>query len=135
VAAVSELQILRVDPTGYDALGRLAGGAAVNLSGVFADALTSSASVRIVRQNATVLLELGATDIAAPGRLRILEGGEERLPLVPFETPHRGAWRRLHAAVTGGESGAELADFTWDATLVADAIPAAATGEGLRVAG
>jgi hypothetical protein len=122
VAPVSSLRLLRHGATGYDAVGVLETGARVSLSGVFSSALPEAAMVRTVRQTVTVILELGPVDVAVPGRLRILEDGVERSPLTPFETPHRGAWRRLHDAVVSGRRSDELAAFAADARVVETAI-------------
>jgi hypothetical protein len=134
VSPVRAVRMLRVDATGYDALGTLEGGADVNLSAIFSHALTQAASVRIVRQESTVLLELGAVDVAAPARLSVLEGTGRRVPLLPFETPHRGAWRRLHAAVTAGATTTDLDGFVEDAELAQDALSVGGSGPGSRVA-
>lgn len=134
VSPVRELRMLRVDATGYDALGTLEGGADVNLSAIFSHALTQAATVRIVRPESTVLLELGAVDVAAPGRLSVLGRAGRRVPLLPFETPHRGAWRRLHAAVTDGTTTTDLDAFVDDAELTQEALSVGGFRPGPRVA-
>lgn len=122
VGPVESLRLLRHGRTGYDAVGRSAGGARLALSALFSTALPEAAMVRTVRQTVTVVLELGPVDVAVPGRLRILEEGVERSPLTPFETPHRSAWRRLHDAVVTGAATDELADFAEDAAVVSAAM-------------
>ncbi len=122
VAPVSSLRLVRHGPTGYDAVGVLEGGARVSLTGVFSSALPEAAMVRTVRQTVTVILELGPVDVAAPGRLRILEDGVERSPLTPFETPHRAAWRRLHDAVVSGQGVDDITAFAADAGVLSAAL-------------
>ncbi|BDI22986.1 hypothetical protein [Herbiconiux sp. L3-i23] len=125
VAPIASLRLLRADAAGYDVLGEVEGGADLVLSGVFTDALPESARVRIVRHHATVVLEMGAIDVAAPGRVRILDATSDVAPLTPFETPHRCAWRRLHAVVVGGAVVNELDGFDEDSALVRAALESA----------
>lgn len=134
VGAVTELRLLHADSTGYSALGRLGAAVDLDLTAVFSAALTSAASVRIARPESTVLLELGPVDVAAPGRLRVLDGAVRRLPLLPYETPHRAAWRRLHRAATGGGPTADLDDFGHDVELARRALSSGVFGPGSRVA-
>lgn len=128
VAEFVELRVLRADTTGYDALGVLEGGAAVDVTGVFSDPLNHGVSVRVVRPSATVRLELGTTDIAAPGLLHVLTGAVERRLLTPYETPHRNAWRRFAAAVEVGEPTMDLVHLARDQRIVHDALRDAGVG-------
>jgi hypothetical protein len=122
VGGVETLRLIRNGAHGYDGLGSIAGGADLSLSAVFSTALGEAATVRIIRREASVVLELGPIDIASPGRLRVLGDASESSLITPWETPHRESWRRLHRAVLGGAVLHELDGFADDAQLAREAL-------------
>jgi hypothetical protein len=121
VGAVTSMQIQRLNRSGYDLQGESAGGATLSLAGVFSDALPERALVRTVRQDVTVLLDMGSPDLARPATLRILRNDSEETPLLPYETPQREAWRRLHR-LAGAQHVDELDAFVQDIAIIRDAL-------------
>lgn len=119
--AVTSMQIERRGRAGYDAQGEVAGGATLSLTGIFSDALPERAIVRTVRQKVTVLLEMGPPDLARNGTLRILRGDSEEAPLLPYETPQRESWRRLHR-LAGAPYVEELDALAQDAEIIREAL-------------
>jgi hypothetical protein len=118
VGGVTELRFVRHNASGYDAVGRIEGGASVSLTAILANALPVAATLRIVAATDAVELALPDPALAAPGRAVVSGPDGETLLVTQYETAQRGAWRRLHALVLAGDTAPDLAHFASDVRVL-----------------
>jgi hypothetical protein len=123
VGAVTALVPSVVDAHGYSILGSVDSGTRVSLAATLTRALPETATLRILGQQGSITLELRDQTSALPGRVTITgPTGATQLPTL-FESGHRAAWRRLHAAVLEKRPSHDLTGFIADARAAARAIP------------
>jgi hypothetical protein len=119
---VTRLRFDRRNRSGYDALGRLASGARLNLSAILSDAVPAGASVRVIRAEDAVRLSVPDPGTTVPGRLVVSDERGATLRTTKWESSHRVAWRRLHQLVTTGAPWSELDCFEQDVAVATQAL-------------
>lgn len=116
-AAVSpalRLTFVRKSQHGYAALAQLASGARASITAVRTDSVPESATLRIIKAEHMVELEVPAPQTAIPGRVRVSAPDGSTLLETKWETAHRAAWRHLHGLTLSGLTSADLAEFAED---------------------
>ena len=119
VAPVRDLRIVRRSEHGYAALARFANGARASITAVRTDSVPEQATLRSVKAQHLVELDVPAPETAIPGRVRVTGPEGSKLLETKWETAHRAAWRHLHGLATSGLTSSDLADFAEDVSLAA----------------
>jgi hypothetical protein len=119
VAPVRSFRFVRNSDQGYAALADFANGARASITAVRTDSVPESASLRAVKAQHLVELEVTAPETAFPGRVRVTGPDGSNLLETKWETAHRAAWRHLHGLVTSGLTSSDLADFAEDVATAA----------------
>ena len=119
VAPVRSFRFVRKSEHGYAALANFANGARASITAVRTDSVPESASLRSVKSQQLVELEVPAPETAFPGRVRVTGPEGSNLLETKWETAHRAAWRHLHGLTTSGLTSSDLADFSEDVATAA----------------
>jgi hypothetical protein len=115
VAPVRGFRFVRRSEHGYAALAEFANGARASITAVRTDSVPESATLRSVKAQHLVELDVPAPETAIPGRVRVTGPEGSTLLETKWETAHRAAWRHLHGLATSGLTSSDLADFSEDA--------------------
>jgi hypothetical protein len=118
VAPVTGLVFARRSRFGYDAMATLASGARASLTAIATDSTPSAATLRILRPETAVELNIPAPVTSIPGHVVVSNPAGATLLTTQWETAHRAAWRRLSELVTSGGTASDLADFEHDVNVV-----------------
>jgi hypothetical protein len=119
VAPVRGFRFVRKSEHGYAALAEFANGARASITAVRTDSVPESATLRTVKAQHLVELEVPAPETARPGRVQVAGPEGSNLLETKWETAHRAAWRHLHGLATSGLTSSDLADFAEDQTIAA----------------
>ncbi len=119
VAPVRSFRFVRRGEHGYAALAEFANGARASITAVRTDSVPESASLRSVKAQHLVELEVPAPETAIPGRVHVTGPEGSTLLETKWETAHRAAWRHLHGLVTSGLTSSDLSDFSEDVATAA----------------
>ncbi len=105
------VRVLRIDPTGYTATGRLANGAPFAAQGVLTSARPAGVDIQLYTLDGGVNISVPDPLAAWPAEVRVRGShGEVLLPTL-FESAHRAAWRRLKDHLDAGTLPDDLAGF------------------------
>ena len=119
VAPVRSFRLVRRSEHGYAALAEFANGARASITAVRTDSVPESASLRSVKAQHLVELDVPAPETAIPGRVHVTGPEGSTLLETKWETAHRAAWRHLHGLVTSGLTSSDLVDFSDDVATAA----------------
>jgi hypothetical protein len=120
----ARLTRLTWDQTGYYLSGSTTGGSPLLLSAHVTSGAAPSLRVRGLAHDRVVELRLPDPGTARPAVLvSTTKEGAVTAPTL-WETSHRAAWRRLHAAVSGGEPTHDLAELRADLSVASQVLPA-----------
>jgi hypothetical protein len=114
VSPVRGFRFVRKSEHGYAALADLASGARASITAVRTDSVPEAATLRIVKAEHMVELELPAPQTAVPGRVRVSGPNGSTLLETQWETAHRAAWRHLHGLVVSGLTSSDVEEFRQD---------------------
>ena len=114
VAPVRSFRFVRKSEHGYAGLADFANGARASITAVRTDSVPESASLRSVKAQHLVELQVPAPETAFPGRVHVTGPEGSNLLETKWETAHRAAWRHLHGLVTSGLTSSDLSDFSED---------------------
>lgn len=114
VGPVKSITFARKNARGYDALAVLTSGASANLTAILSNSVPHSATLRILKPETSVEVELPGPATAAPGHAVVSGPDGATLLTTQWETAHRAAWRRLHSLVDAGKTSPDLAGFARD---------------------
>ena len=118
-----ELHRLTWNGSGYYLRGSTTAGSPVLVSAHVSSGARPSLRVRGLAADSGVVLTLPDPGTARPAVLvNTTSTGATTTPTI-WETSHRAAWRRLHAAVTGARLTNDLADLRADLTIAGQALP------------
>ncbi len=120
VAPLRSFRFVRKNEFGYAALGEFPNGARASITAVRTDSVAESASLRSVKAQHLVELDVPARETAIPGRVHVTGPDGSTLLETKWETAHRAAWRHLHGLALAGLGSSDLADFAEDVRLTAD---------------
>lgn len=122
---VTDLEVLTWSRSGYDAEGA-AGSCLVDFTAITSEAVSESATVRLITPDGSVELSIPSPATAQPARLTAVGPAGALLLPTRYESAHRATWRRLRSMVDAGDLASSLAALQHlhdDSATLTSAVP------------